>query len=403
MPEQPPPKGKIRVRSPEGEVGLIPVEDLPVALSEGFTPVRGQFDQPGFQETVANSFSPGNVLSNVFQGVKNVGSTVLQAGGAMMEGGPINLAKKFVVDPAIEQFKKAASEESLVARTASGVAATIPLVGPFAASIGEQMGTGDVGGGAVRGGTEAAVMGTAFKVPAAIRGTRAAIGRVLPRTPTGELKPLIRSGIERVFPEAPERVAARQMEQKAKDLLLREKEQGKLDSAQRKSQVMEERIRNMRQKEGMQKAAAEDAARAENAISARSTPNPNPARPRIGQSSESLLKEELQKAAAEDAARSENAAFGRSTPNMNPPPRRATQSAGERIEELSGNRPSPSEAHLTELLRKQILTPSEIIELQRAFGSDWVKMRGEGVADMQARLLGTLRARRAGRGMAEPQ
>lgn len=83
-------------------------------------------------------------------------------------------------------------------------------------------------------------------------------------------------------------------------------------------------------------------------------------------------------------------------------PKRVAPSAPE-SEGLLGNRPSISEARLTELLRKPVVSPAEAAELEKAFGPNWRIKRNEGIIGGQSRQLGLLRARRASRGMEEPE
>jgi len=123
-------------------------------------------------------------------------------------------------------------------------------------------------------------------------------------------------------------------------------------------------------------------------------------------------RDRLVPATPEEAAYFNNAASVERPPGWTPSPvmrRPSTLSevqvgeGAEREPSSMGIRPSLSEERLTQLLRKPVLTPSEVNELKLAFGKDWMRLRGEGVIDMQNRLLGSTRARRAARGMSEPQ
>lgn len=68
-----------------------------------------------------------------------------------------------------------------------------------------------------------------------------------------------------------------------------------------------------------------------------------------------------------------------------------------------GIRPSETERTATNLVRKPILSPEEYAQEQRLLGNKASLKEGEGLRSREARLLGTVRARRAARGMKEPQ
>ncbi len=85
------------------------------------------------------------------------------------------------------------------------------------------------------------------------------------------------------------------------------------------------------------------------------------------------------------------------------PPRPAGEEGAEAVHAGgSGVRPSASEARITMLIRKPVLTPDEAAELERALGPRWKLMRGQGLMEHQAETLGLVRARRAAQGMPEP-
>ena len=69
----------------------------------------------------------------------------------------------------------------------------------------------------------------------------------------------------------------------------------------------------------------------------------------------------------------------------------------------SGLRPSESEEELTNLVRRPILTPQEAALEKLRLGGKSIVIPGEGTMGREARLLGSVRARRAARGMEEPE
>jgi hypothetical protein len=95
------------------------------------------------------------------------------------------LGKKYIFDPADAEAKKAQNAATPWESLGHSVAESIPLIGPWAASLGEQAGTGDVGGAAAKGGTQ---------VLAAELGPKAvgAAGKAIPKL--GEW------GLSKVFP-----------------------------------------------------------------------------------------------------------------------------------------------------------------------------------------------------------
>ena len=121
-------------------------------------------------------FTPGNVLKNAYEGAKglagstyDIGKDVLFSEGKDKEGNeahglgglvglnaeghfdPLNrvntLTQKYITDPAVAEWNKG-TEEGGAAGVGHKVASMVPLVGPWAAGLGEQAGTGDIGGAA---------------------------------------------------------------------------------------------------------------------------------------------------------------------------------------------------------------------------------------------------------------
>lgn len=122
-------------------------------------PTRTEKETPAIPENYG--FTLGNVGKNIWEGAKGaLGSTAdmvadLTGLNAAREGrfNPLenisHLAHKYVIDPATEEAHKGAAEAdkgNYVSAAGHGLAAALPVVGPWAAGLGEQAGTGDVGG-----------------------------------------------------------------------------------------------------------------------------------------------------------------------------------------------------------------------------------------------------------------
>lgn len=99
-------------------------------------------------------FTPQNVVKNVVEGAKGLVKGTTDLATDLWKNpnwiiGKDSTAKKFVFDPSDAERAKAAQEwksGSKVAAAGHELAAAIPFVGPWAASLGEQAGKGDVGG-----------------------------------------------------------------------------------------------------------------------------------------------------------------------------------------------------------------------------------------------------------------
>lgn len=141
--------------SPDGQPGAIPVERVHDALQKGFKLPATMPKNYGF--------TAGNMGGQAWQGAKELagglygmGKDVLFPQGATESEKLSYLAHKYIIDPAKEQEEKAQTAATPAESIGHSVAAAIPLVGPWAASLGEQAGTGDVGGALARGGTQVA-------------------------------------------------------------------------------------------------------------------------------------------------------------------------------------------------------------------------------------------------------
>lgn len=248
-------------------------------------------------------------------------------------------------------------------------------------------------GGAVSAGTYAGQNAIHGKFPSPIgTGEAFAVGAVLGAIAEPMLQiPGVRRAIARIpalkkfMPPSKAEEFEAQMEAKAQDLMRRGEEQEALDL---KQAVEARRATRAAQQEVK---AAKDAAEAE-ADAAKHKPSPGVVRsmPKYGGR---YSPEESAPSYAGKGTRGKLSA---------PPKPSAQAGAGEGATGASGLRPSASEARITELIRKPVLTPDEAAELERALGPKWKLMRGKGLMQHQAENLGTVRARRAARGMSEP-
>jgi len=141
-------------------------------------------DQP--KELPKNyGFTPGNMLSNFGEGVKGLVKGAYGVGEDLVNNpnwftGKDSTLNKFAIQPAEEEVRKAGKDFSS-GNKMSGyghvLASAVPLVGPWAAKLGEQAGTGDVGGAVAN------AAGTVAPLEAIGPVTRAAkdvpVGRVL--------------------------------------------------------------------------------------------------------------------------------------------------------------------------------------------------------------------------------
>lgn len=190
--------------SPDGKPGYIPEDRVSDAMKAGFK-------QAGPDATTANNsveksapkpyygFTPGNMASQAWEGVKELG----QAGAGMVkdavapqgntEGQRLSfLTHKYLADPLAAEQQKADTASTGSERVGHTVASYLPFVGPWAAGLGEQAGSGDIGGAGARAGAQFAAAEAAEPV---MRGAK--VGSGLARDAvskgiydtTGELKP----------------------------------------------------------------------------------------------------------------------------------------------------------------------------------------------------------------------
>lgn len=106
-------------------------------------------------------FTAGNMLENFGQGVNDIGGFFK---GAVTH--PINTLQsmKRAQEAEVDKAREAYRNKRLFEAAGHTGASLLPMFGPLAANIGEQMGTGDVGGGLTRAGTYALIPKAAGKV-----------------------------------------------------------------------------------------------------------------------------------------------------------------------------------------------------------------------------------------------
>lgn len=150
-------KPAVLMKSDTGELHAVPHESVSDALAHKWTVSQSS----GAPTEVPQwyGFTPSNIAKNLYEGAKSV----VQGAGAVAKDlvqnpnwveGDNSTLHKFIEQPMLDQSAKAAADLK-AGNTTSGVghavASGIPMIGPFAASLGEQAGTGDVGGAAAKG------------------------------------------------------------------------------------------------------------------------------------------------------------------------------------------------------------------------------------------------------------
>jgi hypothetical protein len=151
-------------------------------------------------------FTPSHLGSEAWRGLKELGSGVASMVGDIPSGASEFLSKNVVVPGEAEHEKAAKAWEELQAQSRSTgrapiekilpmigheAASQLPVVGPWAAGLGEQAGSGDIGGAAARGGTQAVAAEVAkpiAKVSGRMAGAfREGVGGAIHDPVTGEL------------------------------------------------------------------------------------------------------------------------------------------------------------------------------------------------------------------------
>lgn len=116
--------------------------------------VQAELDKPGLPKNYG--FTPGNVASNIWQGAKGAVTGAAALGKDLLSNpnwveGPTSTLNKFVIQPGEAERQKsneAFAQGDKWGAFGHGLASDLPFVGPWAASLGEQAGTGDIGGAA---------------------------------------------------------------------------------------------------------------------------------------------------------------------------------------------------------------------------------------------------------------
>lgn len=112
---------------------------------------------------IAYGFTAGNMLHNAWEGAKSVVKGTADVAKDLVQNpnwvqGQDSTLNKFVIQPSDAEFQKVqpALKEGRYSEAAGhALAAAVPMVGPAAAQIGEQAGSGDVGGALAKGAAQA--------------------------------------------------------------------------------------------------------------------------------------------------------------------------------------------------------------------------------------------------------
>lgn len=149
------------VQAPDGSTRMIPVTRLNDAVQAGgkILPLQNA----GAEIPKAYGFTFGNMANNAWEGAKSVVKGTYDVSKDLIQNpdwftGPNSTYEKFVGAPGAAEAQKAtqAFKEGRYSEAAGHeLAGAIPFVGPAAAQIGEQAGTGDVGGAAAKGTAQA--------------------------------------------------------------------------------------------------------------------------------------------------------------------------------------------------------------------------------------------------------
>lgn len=212
--------------SPDGKTGYIPSDRVQDAVKAG-----AKFGSPDAQTSVPKNygFTPGNILNSVGTGLKQLGQGVAQGlsdiGGAILPqalgGDPLNNLKLVhdIVDPMQADYAKAKTEAAKGHTTQSvgyAIASALPVIGPYAANLGEQAGAGDVGGTLARAGAQFLAPKAVGALPMATRalGRAALLGKTPEAAYESALKPpttmsladragIVKTGLENEIPIDP--------------------------------------------------------------------------------------------------------------------------------------------------------------------------------------------------------
>jgi hypothetical protein len=145
------------VKAPDGTIRMVPVTRLKEAVDNGGT-IQPLKSDEGHLPT-AYGFTLSNLASNAWEGAKSVVKGTAAVASDLANNpnwieGPNSTLNKFVFKPADAEADKAKelwNQGRYSEALGHGLAAGVPLVGPAAAQLGEQAGTGDVGGALAKG------------------------------------------------------------------------------------------------------------------------------------------------------------------------------------------------------------------------------------------------------------
>lgn len=135
-------------------------------------------------------FDPSHMAVQAGTGLKELAGGALDMGAGLLTH-PIDTVKHGIIAPMNAEWDKARTAPTMSEAVGHGLASLLPMVGPFAANLGEQAGTGDVGGALARGGiqmgaTEALprVLPKALEAVTGIPDIKEAIGRAVRNEPS---------------------------------------------------------------------------------------------------------------------------------------------------------------------------------------------------------------------------
>lgn len=173
---QPGAKRAIPMLGTDGTHRWIPEDQLQPAVQAG-----ARISWPSQQIPKWFGFTPGNVASNAWSGAKGLVGGLYDLGSDLVNNpdwfeGKNSTYQKFIGAPAEQQVVKAGQALNAGKTTEAlghGLASAVPMIGPWAAGLGEQAGTGDVGGAA---GQAAGTVATG----AALANAPAALNKIIP-------------------------------------------------------------------------------------------------------------------------------------------------------------------------------------------------------------------------------
>lgn len=145
-------------------------------------------------------FTLGNMLQNAWEGASGLVKGTYELGKDLVQNpnrvsGPDSTLQKFVINPSEQQTIQAGqalNQGQTLPAVGHALASAIPFVGPWAAGVGQQAGTGDIGGAL-------AGAGGALATGAAMGAVAKGVG--------GVTKALPRGSIEEITGTTPERIA----------------------------------------------------------------------------------------------------------------------------------------------------------------------------------------------------